>query len=333
MLGRRRCARRDEERRKLEERACAARKIKEEIIGIPDFQSLFRPVLVLISDGSEHSLREIKQDLIKEFSITEDELREKIPSQRSFLFDNRLGWTNTYLRKAGLAFSQKRGYLQITDVGKKFLQDHNEGIKVSDLKKIEQFNDFHSIKDKNDTVDDSSIDDVKKSPEEMIGTAYDIIFDSLIAELLLIVKSCTPQFFERLVIDLLISMGYGGSRKEAGMAIGKSGDGGIDGIINEDKLGLDSIFLQAKRWENTIPIKEIRDFAGSLLSKKAKKGVFITTSDFPKSAYDYVLSIEPKIVLIDGKKLATLMIEHNVGVTVKDSFVIKNLDNDYFEET
>ena len=128
-------------------------------------------------------------------------------------------------------------------------------------------------------------------------------------------------------------MGYGGSRKEAGAAIGRTGDGGIDGIINEDKLGLDSIYIQAKRWEKTVPIKEIRDFAGSLLSKKARKGVFITTSDFPQSAYEFVNSIEPKIILIDGEKLAGLMIEHNVGISVKDSYVIKGIDNDYFEET
>jgi restriction system protein len=305
-------------------------------MSIPDFQTIMRPLLFSISDGIEHDLKEIKRVLVAEFKIKEDELRIKIPSQRAFLFDNRLGWANTYLKKAGLITSQRRGYLQITDSGKRFLNDHKEQIKVADLKKIEQFKSFHKIKSKTEEtiqVDEISIEDTNKSPEEIIDSAYDLIFNGLVVELLSTIKSCSPLFFEKLVIDLLLTMGYGGSRKEAGTAIGKSGDGGIDGIINEDKLGLDSIYLQAKRWENTVPIKEIRDFAGSLLSKKAKKGVFITTSDFPKSAYDYVNSIEPKIILIDGERLASLMIEHNVGVTIKDSFIIKDIDNDYFEET
>jgi len=304
-------------------------------MSIPDFQTFMRPLLVSIQDGVEHDLKEVKKVLINKFSVTDEELQIKIPSQRAFLFDNRLGWANTYLKKAGLIGSQKRGFLQITEQGKVFLSKHPEQIKVSDLKSIEEFKSFHKAKETNHTQesDEITIEDTSKSPEEIIDSAYDLIFNGLVVELLSTIKSCSSQFFEKLVVDLLITMGYGGSRKEAGTAIGKSGDGGIDGIINEDKLGLDSIYIQAKRWENTVPIKEIRDFAGSLLSKKARKGVFITTSDFPKSAYEYVNSIEPKIILIDGDKLAGLMIEHNVGITVKDSYVIKGIDNDYFEET
>ena len=304
-------------------------------MSIPDFQTFMRPLLVSIQDGVEHDLKEVKKVLINKFSVTDEELQIKIPSQRAFLFDNRLGWANTYLKKAGLIGSQKRGFLQITEQGKVFLSKHPEQITVSDLKSIEEFKSFHKAKETNHTQesDEITIEDTSKSPEEIIDSAYDLIFNGLVVELLSTIKSCSSQFFEKLVVDLLITMGYGGSRKEAGTAIGKSGDGGIDGIINEDKLGLDSIYIQAKRWENTVPIKEIRDFAGSLLSKKARKGVFITTSDFPKSAYEYVNSIEPKIILIDGDKLAGLMIEHNVGITVKDSYVIKGIDNDYFEET
>jgi restriction system protein len=305
-------------------------------MGIPDFQTFMRPLLESISDGIEHELKEVKLKLIRVFSISEDELRIKIPSQRAFLFDNRLGWANTYLKKAGLIESKRRAYLQITEEGKVFLKKHPTQIKVSDLKKIEQFKDFHKIKEKDNSSqieeEESNEADVR-SPEEIIYSAHSIIVSSLVAELLSTIKACTPLFFEKLVIDLLLNMGYGGSRKEAGSAIGKSGDGGIDGIINEDKLGLDSIYLQAKRWENTVPVKEIRDFAGSLLSKKAKKGVFITTSDFSKNAYDFINSIEPKIILIDGQKLALLMIEHNVGVTRKEIYEIKDIDNDYFEET
>lgn len=302
---------------------------------IPDFQTFMRPLLSSISDGIEHDIKAVKRILIKEFSVTDEELQIKIPSQRAFLFDNRLGWANTYLKKAGLIESQRRGFLQITNRGKLFLNGHPEQIKVSDLKNIEEFKGFHKSKDKTTTqeISEISIEDTNKSPEEIIDSAYDLIFNGLVVELLSTIKLCSAQFFEKLVVDLLITMGYGGSRKEAGTAIGKSGDGGIDGIINEDRLGLDSIYIQAKRWENTVPIKEVRDFAGSLLSKKAKKGVSITTSDFPKSAYDFVNSIEPKIILIDGEKLASLMIEHNVGITTKDSYILKGIDNDYFEET
>ena len=302
---------------------------------IPDFQTFMQPLLVSIEDGSEHDLKDVKKSLINKFKLTDEELQVKIPSQRAYLFDNRLGWANTYLKKAGLISSKRRGFLQITEQGKQFLLQHPDQIKVADLKNIDEFKSFHKAKESNNTQQnqDIAIEDTVKSPEEIIDSAYNLIFNGLVVELLSTIKSCSAQFFERLVVDLLITMGYGGSRKEAGAAIGRTGDGGIDGIINEDKLGLDSIYIQAKRWEKTVPIKEIRDFAGSLLSKKARKGVFITTSDFPKSAYEFVNSIEPKIILIDGEKLAGLMIEHNVGISVKDSYVIKGIDNDYFEET
>lgn len=300
-------------------------------MSIPDFQSIMLPLLTAISDGVEHDLKEVKTKLISHFSISEDELRIKIPSGRSFLFDNRLGWAKTYLKKAGLISSARRGYLQITELGSDFQKHHIKGIKVSDLNKIKQFKDFHQVKGKEDIEIDIPEMEIR-SPEEVIDSAFEVIKNDLRSELISTIKSCSPLFFEKMVIDLLIKMGYGGSRREAGTAIGKSGDGGIDGIINEDKLGLDSIYIQAKRWENTVPIKEIRDFAGSLLSKKARKGVFIITSEFPKSAYDFVNSIEPRIILIDGNKMASLMIEHNVGVSTKEVYEIKNIDHDYFDE-
>jgi restriction system protein len=301
---------------------------------VPDFQEVMRPLLTAIADGVEHELKEVKSKLIAHFSITEDELRTKIPSGRAFLFDNRLGWANTYLKKAGLITSARRGYLQITALGSSFLKDHPDGIKISDLKKIEQFKEFHQVKDKESKqpIGAELTEIEEKSPEEVIDSAFEVILNDLRSELIVTIKNCSPLFFEKMVIDLLIKMGYGGSRREAGTAIGKSGDEGIDGIINEDKLGLDSIYIQAKRLENTVPIKEIRDFAGSLLSKKARKGVFITTSDFPKSAYDFVNSIEPRIILVDGNKMASLMIEHGVGISTKETYEIKSIDNDYFEE-
>jgi len=272
-------------------------------MSIPDFQSIMRPLLESVKDGEEHSIKDVKQDLVRYFAVTEEERRLKIPSQRAFLFDNRLGWANTYLKKAGLIQSKRRGYLQITEAGKDFLIQHPEKIKVADLRRIEAFQDFHQSKGKDDDDETITATQEEKSPEEMVNYAYEVMHSNLVAEVLLTIKSCTPLFFEKLVVDLLIGMGYGGSRKEAGTAIGGSGDGGVDGVINEDKLGLDSIYLQAKRWENTVPVKEVRNFAGSLLGKKSQKGVFITTSDFPKSAYEFVSTIAPKIILIDGQKL------------------------------
>lgn len=171
-----------------------------------------------------------------------------------------------------------------------------------------------------------------QTPEESLEYAYQKLHSELSKELLSIVKTCTPSFFEKLVIDLLITMGYGGSRKEAGKAMGKSGDGGIDGIINEDRLGLDVIYLQAKRWDNAVPVKEIRDFTGALASKKAKKGIFITTSSFPKSVYEFVGQVEYKIILIDGERLTNLMIEHSVGLSTVSTYHVKTIDSDYFEE-
>ena len=302
-------------------------------MGIPDFQSVMRPLLEAIDNLPEQSLKSVKAKLVSHFSLTEDDLREKIPSGRAFLFDNRLGWANTYLKKAGLVGSQRRAFLQITEDGHKFLVSHKGEIKIRDLKTFEKFSEFH------ETTPDSVVDPISngveegKSPEEIIFAAHEIINRGLRSEILRVVKSCSPAFFEKLVIDLMLEMGYGGSRKEAGEAIGKSGDGGIDGIINEDKLGLDTIYLQAKRWENTVPIKEIRDFAGSLMSHNARKGVFITTSDFPKSALEFVGRIDRKIILIDGQRLATLMIANNVGVNPREKFELKEIDSDYFEET
>ncbi len=300
---------------------------------IPDFQTIMLPLLKSISDGNIHDYKEVKLQLVEEFKLTETELKELLPSARAYLFDNRVGWANTYLKKAGLIQSNKRGTLQITEAGIKLLKTNPEKVNVKMLKEYDSFKEFHTMKKGDDTTDelvDSYTD--TKSPEEILEDAHESLISSLSQELLETIMNCTPHFFEKLVIDLLIKMGYGGSRRDAGKAIGKSGDGGIDGIINEDRLGLDTIYLQAKRWENSVPVKEVRDFAGSLLSKKARKGIFITTSSFPKSAYDFAESIEPKIILIDGDKLCKLMIEHNVGINVKSLYEIKSIDSDYFEE-
>ena len=201
------------------------------------------------------------------------------------------------------------------------------------MPKFKEWQDDYSLKGKEEKAIEETELTTEKTPQELLDYSFQKITNELSIELLDIVKSCSPTFFENMVIDLVVKMGYGGSRKDAGKAIGKSGDGGIDGIINEDKLGLDTIYIQAKRWENVVPVKEIRDFAGALLGKKAKKGIFITTSHFPKSAYEYVKNIEHKIILIDGKRLTELMIENNIGLSVQMKYEVKKIDTDYFEET
>ncbi len=301
---------------------------------IPDYQSIMLPLLKKISDGKVYKFRNLIDMLSEDFKLTEDELKELLPSGQQPIFDNRVGWANTYMKKAGLIKSEKRGYLQITDLGQKVLSDNPKEINVKFLRQFESFNEFTKVK-KNGSVKSKEIKEVteeEQTPEEMLEYAHQKLTNDLSQELIETIKICSPRFFENLVIDLLLAMGYGGSRVDAGKAIGKSSDGGVDGIIKEDKLGLDIIYVQAKRWENTVPTREVRDFAGALLAKKAKKGIFITTSDFPKSAIEYVNQIEPKLILIDGQRLGELMIEFDVGVSTQRNYKVKRIDSDYFEE-
>ena len=301
---------------------------------LPDYQSIMLPLLKKISDGKTYKFRDLIDILSKYFELTEEEQKELLPSGQQSIFDNRVGWANTYMKKAGLIKSEKRGYLQISEIGQKVLLENPNVINVKFLKQFDSFNKFSNSK-KNGSTKSKEIKEIieeEQTPEEMLEYAHQKLTNDLSQELIATIKVCSPIFFENLVIDLLLSMGYGGSRIDAGKAIGKSNDGGIDGIIKEDKLGLDIIYIQAKRWENTVPTREIRDFAGALLAKKAKKGVFITTSSFPKSAIEFVGQIEPKIVLIDGQRLGELLIEFNVGVSTQRSYQVKRMDSDYFEE-
>ncbi len=302
---------------------------------IPDFQMIMLPLLEILRDKEEHTLQEIIAKISEKFELTDEERKELLPSGNQAIINNRVGWARTYLKKAGLLNSPKRATFLITDEGFEILNSKPEKINIAFLKKLPKFkewqDDYLSKDKEGQTIEETELTD-EKTPQELLDYSFQKITHELSIELLDIVKSCSPAFFENLVIDLLVRMGYGGSRKEAGRAIGKSGDGGIDGIINEDKLGLDTIYIQAKKWENIVPIKEIRDFAGALLGQKAKRGIFITTSHFPKSAYDYVNSIEHKIILIDGKKLTELMVENNVGLSVQMKYEVKKIDTDYFEE-
>ena len=303
---------------------------------IPKYEEIMLPFLKYIADGKEHGLSETHDALAEQFKLTDEERRELLPSGLQPVFRNRVGWARTYLKKAGLLTFPKRAHFKISDKGLSLLRENPTEITSKFLMRYDDFLEFQSIKkDKKDNGHLSQsylVNNADQTPEESLEYAYQKLHSELSKELLDIVKSCSPEFFERLVIDLLITMGYGGSRKEAGQAMGKSGDGGIDGIINEDKLGLDIIYLQAKRWDNAVPVKEIRDFTGALASKKAKKGIFITTSSFPKSVYEFVGQIEYKIILIDGEHLSDLMIEHSVGLSTVSTYHVKTIDSDYFEE-
>ncbi|WP_286337055.1 restriction endonuclease [Hydrogenimonas cancrithermarum] len=294
------------------------------------------PLLKLASDGKEHKFSQAVEELANEFNLTAEERNELLPSGSQPVFNNRVGWARSYLKQAGLLESPRRGFFTITPKGLELLSTNPVKIDVSVLEQYPEFIEFKKrkkTKSENDAqIEISTGQDSDLTPEDSLAEAYKLLRSALESEVINVVKEASPSFFERLVVDLLVKMGYGGSRQDAGKALGKSGDGGIDGIINEDRLGLDVIYIQAKRWsEGTVGRPEIQKFAGALQGQRAKKGVFITTSSFTKEAIKYVSRIESKIILIDGERLAKLMVEHNVGVTTVGIYEIKKLDSDYFE--
>lgn len=301
---------------------------------IPDFQTVMLPLLDLTSDGKEHTLWQAREILAKKFNLTEEEESQLLPSGRQPIFYNRVSWAKVYLQQAGLVSSSRRGYFQITDRGRQVLAEKPERITIKFLERFPEFvaSRTPAKKDKDKPLPKESNDESHETPEEMLENAYQRLRTELAAELLNRVKSGSSQFFERLVVEVLVTMGYGGSRKEAGQALGRGGDEGIDGIINEDRLGLDAIYLQAKKWEGTVGRPEIQKFVGALHGKRAKKGIFITTGGFSGEAVDYVSRIDPRVVLIDGRKLAELMIDFSVGVTGVASYEVKRIDSDYFGE-
>ncbi len=293
---------------------------------IPDFQSIMLPFLKYMADGKEHSLRETYEALADEFELTEEEKEETLPSGLQGIFLNRVGWARTYLKKAGLIESRVRAHFNITDRSREVLNSNPKKINIKLLEQFDEFVEFRAKK--SDREQEPPI----RTPEEVLENAYQEFKMGLASELIQKIKSCSPKFFERLVVELLVKMGYGGTRKDAGEAIGQTGDGGIDGIIKEDRLGLDIVYIQAKRWDNVVGSPEIQKFAGALLGKKGKKGIFITTSSFSKASVEYAQSLDNKVVLIDGEQLAQYMIDFNVGVTPLASYDIKRMDLDFFEE-
>lgn len=301
-------------------------------MAIPDYQSLMLPLLRFLGDKKEHSFRETLDALTKEFNLSEEELRELLPSGKQPIFDNRVGWARTYMKKAGLLESTRRGIFRVTDRGLKVLGQKPTQINVKYLRQFPEFVEFQTVKHEKTEEPMGAEEEKEKTPEELLETAYQQINDQLASDLLKQIKALPPVLFEKIVVELLVGMGYGGTIKDAGQAIGKSGDEGIDGVIKEDRLGLDAIYLQAKKWENTVGRPEIQKFAGALQGQRAKKGIFITTSYFSKEAYDYTSRIDTKIVLIDGEQLARLMIDHNIGVTSIIKYEIKKMDSDYFSD-
>ena len=306
-------------------------------MAIPDYQTLMFPVLKLAGSGGELRFRDMVEALAQEFHLTADERSELLPSGSAFLFDNRVGWARTYLKQAGLLESPKRGILRITDRGKATLTRPPARIDVKFLEQFAEFRQFRTRRPDSGRSEKGSGEATQQAtleietPEERLATAYQTLRADLQVDLIEQVKSASPPFFERLVVDLLLAMGYGGSRQDAGRAIGKSGDGGIDGIIKEDKLGLDVIYIQAKRWEGTVGRPEVQKFAGALQGHRASKGVFITTSSFTREAEDYANAINTKLILINGALLTELMIDHNVGVAITGTYELKRVDADYFE--
>ena len=298
-------------------------------MAVPDFQSIMLPLLKITGDKKEHRLSEVTEALAQEFSLTDDDRKELLPSGSQGKFDNRVGWARTYLTKAGLLEKVERGSFRITERGLKVLSEKPDYINIKFLKQYKEIREFIGLEpgpDNGEVVVD------EKTPEEILAESYQKLRDDLAQELLAQIKSMSPKFFENLVVSLLVGLGYGGSRRDAAQAVGKTKDGGVDGVIKEDSLGLEVLYVQAKRWENTVGSPLVQGFAGSLDKMYSKKGVFITTSTFSKDAIKFVEAIEKKIILIDGQQLVNLMIDYNIGVTESQKYTIKKIDMDFFTE-
>lgn len=311
---------------------------------VPDFQTVMLPLLRLAEDGQEHSMGEAIEVLATQLHLTEEDLRERLPSGRQARFNNRVGWAATYLRKALLLENCGRGRFRITDRGRQALQKPPARIDLAWLQRYPEVRAFRGESGEEDAPGELPVSAPTPSrpnapvpvldPEEQLEEAYVTFRRRLASELLEQVMRGTPAFFERLVVQLLVAMGYGGSEREAGQAVGRTGDGGVDGVIKEDPLGLDLICIQAKRWApgSSVGHPEIRDFAGAMDDRGTNKGVFITTSRFTDEAVAYVhrIGVKKKIVLIDGAKLAELLIDRDVGVVAAHTYVVKKIDSDFF---
>jgi len=307
-------------------------------MAIPDFQTLMLPLLRLLADKQEHAMREVTAALSEQFKLTEDERNLSSEVSGQGVMYNRTAWAKTYLKRAGLIEQPRRGFFTISENGVKVLKSPPSAI---NLKFLEQFPAYIAAKDGQNQSEISSqpieVAVIKSAtPDELIASGVKSIRDNLVSEILDQIRMGTPFFFEKLVVNLFVKMGYGGAQQGSAWVTGRSGDGGIDGVIHEDKLGLDVIYIQAKRWKegNTVGGPDMQQFVGALATRNAKKGIFVTASEFTKAAKEVVsqLGHEPRVVLIDGHKLADLMIDYNVGVSIAATYEIKKIDSDYFLE-
>lgn len=300
-------------------------------MGIPNYKGFMRPLLEVTSDGSDWPTGKLNDAVADLVGLTAEDKAELLPSGKQLTYSNRIGWAKTYLTKAGLLLTPKRGWVRITQRGLEALES-GQPINNHYLKRFEEFRDFKSPSS-NDEGPQSSEEQDEATPDEQLDRLYRNIRSTLAQDLLKLVRAADPAFFERLVVKLLVAMGYGGSVQDAGRAIGQSGDNGIDGIIKQDRLGIDNVYIQAKKWGEGKPVGagEVRNLSGALTMRKAIKGVLITTSSFTASAKDTARQIG-NIVLVDGDDLAELMIDYNVGVTMSQSYDLKKIDQDFFED-
>jgi restriction system protein len=308
---------------------------------MPTHEDAMLPVLRVLAAGEHLHRRTLAERMADHFTLTPDERAQMLPSGKAPVIRSRTGWALSYMKQAGLVTSPRRGWYEITPLGRDILATQPDRIDNDFLMRFEGFRDFRARSRSDDAGTDIGVSpgptpgkiEVVEPPDEALDRAYRRLRTAVEAELIDTVKAVSPSFFEELVIDLLVKMGYGGNRSEAARAIGRTGDGGIDGVIDEDRLGLDSIYVQAKRWDGSVGRPEIQKFAGALQGQRATKGIFITSSSFTSEAVDYAQRIGTRIVLVDGRRLAELMFEHDVGVSSRRTYTVKNVDSDYFEES
>jgi restriction system protein len=301
-------------------------------MAIPDFQSLMLPLLHSLQDGSECTTQDTLHALAAQLRLTEADVTQPMPSRKAPLFTNRVAWAKLHLKRAGLIDSPRRGVYRITQRGRELLQAAPVSITLTYLARYPEYAEFRA---RTRATDDGAAvtgvnEEEDRTPEEYIDYGYSRLRAALAEEILARIAQMPPSFFEKLVVDLLVAMGYGGSQRDAGRAVGPGADEGIDGVIKEDRLGLETIYIQAKRWQATVGRPDIQRFAGALQGQRARKGIFITTSEFSKEAEAYAASIQNTIVLVNGAQLAELMIDHGIGVTLVNTYEIKRLDSDYF---
>lgn len=304
-------------------------------MAIPDYETAMLPILQLLRDETEWHIRNVIDQLAQKLGLSDEERKRMLPSGNDVIFDNRVRWARLYLLKAGLIESPKRGFIKISNRGLSVLAQNPNKIDIDFLWQYPELRKWKESppKDKTEVLSDTAKTIVEQTPEEALEYGYQQIRQNLVQQLLEIVKNVSPKFFEKLVVELIVKMGYGGSIRDAGEVLGRTGDGGIDGVIKEDRLGLDKIYIQAKRWTDApVGTAELRNFVGALQEKKANKGIFITTSRFVRNTQEYIDKVGGNIVLIDGERLAQLMVDYGVGVSPVANYEVQRVDSDFFVE-